>query len=47
VKDVATYWTLTPYGDNTMTRLRAIKRSVVPEEEPEVSKEEMKEATIS
>jgi len=26
VKDVDTYWTLTPYGDNLMTRLRAIKR---------------------
>jgi len=38
VKDVATYWTLTPYGDNTMTRLRAIKRTVVPEKAPGVSK---------
>ena len=27
VKDVGTYWTLTPYGDEVMTRLRAIKRS--------------------
>lgn len=27
VKDTATYWTLTPYGDNQMTRLRAITRS--------------------
>lgn len=27
VKDTATYWTLTPYGDNSMTRLRAIRRS--------------------
>ena len=26
VKDVDTYWTLTPYGDDLMTRLRAIKR---------------------
>lgn len=26
VKDTATYWTLTPYGDNVMTRLRAIQR---------------------
>jgi Domain of unknown function (DUF4062) len=25
VKDSATYWTLTPYGDNVMTRLRAIR----------------------
>ena len=29
VKDVDTYWTLTPYGDDLMTRLRAIKRSPV------------------
>ncbi|MDR1804534.1 MAG: DUF4062 domain-containing protein [Treponema sp.] len=28
VKDNATYWTLTPYGDNVMTRLIAIKRNV-------------------
>jgi len=27
VKDNATYWTLTPYGDNVMTRLIAIKRN--------------------
>ncbi|QDC04673.1 DUF4062 domain-containing protein [Pseudomonas sp. SWI7] len=26
VKDTATYWTLTPYGDTVMTRLRAIRR---------------------
>ena len=26
VKDTRTYWTLTPYGDTVMTRLRAIKR---------------------
>lgn len=26
VKDTATYWTLTPYGDNHMTQLRAISR---------------------
>jgi hypothetical protein len=25
VKDTETYWTLTPYGDNVMTRLRAIR----------------------
>lgn len=24
VKDTSTYWTLTPYGDEVMTRLRAI-----------------------
>lgn len=27
VKDTATYWTLTPYGDNQMTHLRAIPRA--------------------
>jgi hypothetical protein len=27
VRDTATYWTLTPYGDNVMTRLRAILKS--------------------
>ena len=27
VKDTDTYWTLTPYGDTVMTRLRAIPRS--------------------
>lgn len=27
VKDTATYWTLTPYGDTQMTRLRAIHRT--------------------
>jgi hypothetical protein len=26
VKDTETYWSLTPYGDETMTRLRAIKK---------------------
>ena len=25
VKDSGTYWTLTPYGDEVMTRLRAIR----------------------
>jgi len=32
VKDTGTYWTLTPYGDDVMTRLRAIKRSAAPSE---------------
>lgn len=27
VKDSGTYWTLTPYGDEVMTRLRAIRRN--------------------
>ena len=26
VKNTGTYWTLTPYGDNVMTKLRAIKK---------------------
>lgn len=26
VKDTGTYWSLTPYGDNVMTKLRAIKK---------------------
>jgi hypothetical protein len=26
LKDTHTYWTLTPYGDNVMTKLRAIDR---------------------
>ncbi len=29
VKDTATYWTLTAYGDTVMTRLRAIKKPAV------------------
>ncbi|MCZ8388264.1 hypothetical protein BI147_00090 [Achromobacter xylosoxidans] len=36
VKDVATYWTLTPYGDEVMTRLRAIRR----EEEAQIASDE-------
>lgn len=31
VKDTATYWTLTPYGDTVMTRLRAIEKPHPPE----------------
>ena len=27
VKDTKTYWTLTPYGDSVMNRLRAIEKS--------------------
>ncbi len=27
VKDSGTYWTLTPYGDEIMTRLRAIRKA--------------------
>ncbi len=32
VKDTATYWTLTPYGDTVMTRLRAIQKPHPPQE---------------
>lgn len=28
VKDTNTYWTMTPFGDTVMTRLRAIRRNV-------------------
>lgn len=28
VKDTQTYWTLTPYGDNVMNRLRAIEKQI-------------------
>ncbi len=28
VKDTMTYWTLTPYGDSVMNKLRAIKKSI-------------------
>jgi len=35
VKDTGTYWTLTPYGDKTMTQLRAIRRSPTTEQQPE------------
>ena len=31
VKDTATYWTLTPYGDTVMTRLRAIQKPHSPQ----------------
>lgn len=33
VKDTATYWTLTPYGDTMMTRLRAIQKPHPPQED--------------
>lgn len=35
VKDTQTYWRLTPYGDNLMTQLRAIRRDAPPPD-PEV-----------
>lgn len=34
VKDSGTYWTLTPYGDEVMTRLRAIRRGGLPPRSP-------------
>lgn len=34
VKDSGTYWTLTPYGDEVMTRLRAIRSNQI-EEQPD------------
>ncbi len=42
VRDVETYWTLTPYGDDMMTRLRAIKRTIVLAEAPGVEKDKKK-----
>lgn len=39
VKDSGTYWTLTPYGDEVMTRLRAIRSNQV----EELADEEIKE----
>jgi len=35
VKDTDTYWTLTAYGDKTMTQLRAIRRSPTTEQQPD------------
>jgi hypothetical protein len=44
VKDTVTYWTLTPYGDTLMTRLRAIERDELPvaEEKPAEEKKAAK-----
>jgi len=36
VKDTETYWTLTPYGDEIMTRLRAIRRDEMEDVEEDV-----------
>lgn len=40
LRDTGTYWTLTPYGDATMTRLRAIRREDTedPKERPPTSR---------
>lgn len=37
VKDKANYWTLTPYGESVMTKLRAIRREGYEEPEPRAS----------
>jgi Domain of unknown function (DUF4062) len=37
VKDPATYWTLTPYGEATMTNLRAIKKVSSVEPAPQIT----------
>jgi hypothetical protein len=42
VKDIDTYWTLTPYGDDLMTRLRAIKRSPIITGRPVLSRKTKK-----
>ena len=44
VKDTATYWSLTPYGSDLMTQLRAIRRVVLPQEESPVSEPEGSES---
>jgi hypothetical protein len=36
VKDTATYWTLTSYGDTIMTRLRAIKKPPISQDNTDV-----------
>lgn len=41
VKDSGTYWTLTPYGDEVMTRLRAIKSVPLPRDGEPPSIEEI------
>lgn len=33
VKDIGTYWTLTPYGNTLMVQLRAVRREPVTEED--------------
>jgi DNA-binding MarR family transcriptional regulator len=40
VKDTETYWTLTPYGDEIMTRLRAIQRNEIKEIQEDIELEE-------
>lgn len=35
VKDMGTYWTLTPYGNTLMVQLRAIRHESLEEEEPD------------
>ncbi len=38
IRETRTYWTLTPYGDEVMTRLRAIKRKIVPKTKKKAKK---------
>jgi hypothetical protein len=35
VKDTGAYWTLTPFGDDVMTRLRAVSKDIVEEKDGE------------
>lgn len=44
VKDTETYWTLTPYGDEIMTRLRAIQRDDVEDIEEDIEKDDENES---
>jgi len=37
VKDLGTYWTLTPYGNTLMVQLRAIRREPIEEDEDDVT----------
>jgi hypothetical protein len=42
IKDTNTYWSLTPYGDQLMTQLRALKRT-----NPKLSLDGLKEQNIT
>ncbi|MBW8017132.1 MAG: DUF4062 domain-containing protein [Planctomycetes bacterium] len=41
IKDTSTYWALTPYGDEVMIRLRAIKRKTPPKTKKKVAKKKV------
>jgi len=45
VKDTGSYWTLTPYGDQLMVKLRAISREEAAEGTSEASPREQDEET--